>query len=49
MMGSIARANKAMDPQDYTRVVQQKMKEAGRTREQAEEEYNAFLKIGSPS
>lgn len=42
-MGPIARAKKAMDPQDYNRVVQQKMKQEGLTREQAEDEYNAFL------
>jgi hypothetical protein len=43
MIGPIARAKKAMDPQDYNRVVQQKMKQEGLTRQQAEEEYNAFL------
>jgi hypothetical protein len=43
IMGPIASAKKAMDPQDYNRVVQQKMKQEGLTREQAEDEYNAFL------
>jgi len=42
-MGPIARAKKAMDPQDYDRVVKQKMKQEGLTRQQAEEEYNSFL------
>lgn len=42
-MGPIARAKKMMDPQDYNRVVEQKMKQEGLTRDQAEDEYNAFL------
>mmetsp|Transcript_2022 Transcript_2022/g.2883 ORF Transcript_2022/g.2883 Transcript_2022/m.2883 type:complete len:191 (-) Transcript_2022:151-723(-) len=42
-VGPIARAKKAMDPNDYNRVVERKMKMEKLTREQAEEEYNAFL------
>lgn len=42
-MGPMARAKKAMDPQDYERVVQTKMKQDGLGRKQAQDEYNAFL------
>lgn len=42
-MGPLARAKKAMDPKDYNRVVEEKMKKEGLTRQQAETEYNAFL------
>lgn len=42
-MGPIARAKKMMDPTEYNRIVEQKMRQEGLTRKQAEEEYNAFL------
>jgi hypothetical protein len=42
-MGPVARAKKVLDPADYNRVVEQKMKQDGLTRTQAEEEYNTFL------
>ena len=42
-MGPIARAKKMMDPKEYNRIVEQKMKQEGLTRKQAVEEYNAFL------
>jgi len=42
-MGPVARARKLMDPADYNRVVEEKMKQSGLSRRQAEEEYNAFL------
>ena len=42
-IGPIARAKKIMDPEDYNRVVEQKMKQEKLTREQAEQEYNNFL------
>jgi hypothetical protein len=42
-IGPIARAKKMMDPQDYKRVVEQKMKQEGLSRQQTEDEYNAFL------
>ena len=42
-MWAIARAKKMMDPQDYNRIVEQKMKQEGLTRQQALDEYNVFL------
>uniref|UniRef100_A0A7S4JCX0 PSI-F n=1 Tax=Odontella aurita TaxID=265563 RepID=A0A7S4JCX0_9STRA len=42
-MGPLARAKKLMDPEDYDRVVEEKMKREGLTRKLAEEEYNQFL------
>jgi hypothetical protein len=42
-MGPVARAKKLMDPADYNRVIEQKMKKDRLTRTQAEEEYNTFL------
>jgi hypothetical protein len=42
-MGPLARAKKMMDPDEYNRVVEQKMAQDGLTRQQAEAEYNQFL------
>mmetsp|Transcript_7785 Transcript_7785/g.11908 ORF Transcript_7785/g.11908 Transcript_7785/m.11908 type:complete len:178 (-) Transcript_7785:230-763(-) len=42
-MGPMARAKKMMEPEEYNRVVEEKMKQSGMTREEAESEYNAFL------
>mmetsp|Transcript_29605 Transcript_29605/g.65207 ORF Transcript_29605/g.65207 Transcript_29605/m.65207 type:complete len:179 (+) Transcript_29605:179-715(+) len=42
-MGPVARAKKMLDPDDYNRIVEQKMEQDGLTRRQAEDEYNQFL------
>ena len=42
-VGPLARLKKASDPDDYNRVVEQKMKKTGMSREEAEADYNAFL------
>lgn len=42
-IGPVARAKKMMDPQEYNRVVEEKMKKEKLTREQVEEQYNQFL------
>ena len=42
-MGPVARAKKMLDPDDYSRIVEQKMQQDGLTRRQAEDEYNQFL------
>ncbi|GFH45117.1 hypothetical protein CTEN210_01591 [Chaetoceros tenuissimus] len=42
-VGPLARLKKASDPDDYNRVVEEKMKKTGMSREEAEADYNAFL------
>jgi hypothetical protein len=42
-MGPVARAKKMANPQEYNRIVEQKMEMEGLTRQQAEAEYNQFL------
>eukprot|EP00547_Thalassionema_nitzschioides_P018228 CAMPEP_0194244502 /NCGR_PEP_ID=MMETSP0158-20130606/11464_1 /TAXON_ID=33649 /ORGANISM="Thalassionema nitzschioides, Strain L26-B" /LENGTH=132 /DNA_ID=CAMNT_0038980015 /DNA_START=241 /DNA_END=639 /DNA_ORIENTATION=+ len=42
-MGPLTRARKAADPDDYNRVVEEKMKQSGMTRDAAEREYNDYL------
>ncbi len=42
-IGPVARAKKLMDPEDYNRVVEEKMKREKMTRAEAEADYNSFL------
>ncbi len=42
-VGPIARAKKAMDPKEYNRVVEERMKKSGMSKEEAEADYNSFL------
>jgi len=42
-VGPLARARKAMDPDEYNRIVEEKMKQDGLTKSEAETEYNNFL------
>mmetsp|Transcript_6789 Transcript_6789/g.9989 ORF Transcript_6789/g.9989 Transcript_6789/m.9989 type:complete len:187 (-) Transcript_6789:101-661(-) len=43
MVGPIARAKKAMDPKEYNRVVEERMKRDKLSRAEAEADYNSFL------
>ena len=43
IMGPLARAKKMMDPDDYNRVVEEKMRKSKMSREEAEADYNNFL------
>lgn len=42
-VGPMARAKKLMDPKEYNRVVEERMKKSNLSREEAEEDYNNFL------
>eukprot|EP00591_Stephanopyxis_turris_P003329 CAMPEP_0195513706 /NCGR_PEP_ID=MMETSP0794_2-20130614/5299_1 /TAXON_ID=515487 /ORGANISM="Stephanopyxis turris, Strain CCMP 815" /LENGTH=177 /DNA_ID=CAMNT_0040641787 /DNA_START=103 /DNA_END=636 /DNA_ORIENTATION=- len=42
-IGPLARAKKALDPAEYNRIVEQKMKQDKLSRKEAEDDYNAFL------
>jgi hypothetical protein len=42
-VGPVARAKKMMDPKEYDRVVKERMKKSGLSRQEAEDDYNNFL------
>ena len=42
-VGPVARAKKLMDPEEYDRVVKERMKQSKMTRQEAEDDYNNFL------
>lgn len=42
-IGPMARLKKMQDPEEYNRVIEQKMKRSKMTREEAEADYNQFL------